>query len=221
VTPTAQSTMLNRIGAIGVVPVVTIEQASRAPDLARALADGGIACMEITLRTGAALDAIRAATQEFPDMAIGAGTVLSIEQAREALDAGAQFLVSPGYDDEFVAWCQDNQVLVLPGVATPTEILTARKRGLRVVKFFPADVYGGPKAIKTLSDPFADMRFLPTGGINLTTLADYLKLPSIHACGGSWMASKSLISNGAFDEIRRLARASIQLVSEARAGRGR
>ena len=208
--------VLDQIGAIGIVPVIIIEQASDAAPLAKALLDGGIDCIEITMRTAAALDAMRAIRDQVPGMLLGAGTVISIDQAEKAIDAGARFLVSPGYDPEFVAWCIERNIPALPGAVTPSEIMAARKQGLRVVKFFPADVYGGAKAIKALSSPFGDMKFMPTGGVDLATLPEYLRLPAIHAVGGSWIASKALISAGKFDEITRIARESVAVAREIR-----
>lgn len=211
-----RTTVLEQVGAIGIVPVIVIEQASAAVPLAQALLAGGIDCIEITMRTAAALDAMRAIRDAGLAMLLGAGTVITIEQAEQALDAGARFLVSPGYDAEFVDWCLSRDVPVLPGAVTPSEIMAARKQGLRVVKFFPADVYGGVKAIKALSSPFGDMKFMPTGGIDLATLPDYLRLPAIHAVGGSWIASKAQISAGKFDEISQIARASLAVAREIR-----
>jgi 2-dehydro-3-deoxyphosphogluconate aldolase/(4S)-4-hydroxy-2-oxoglutarate aldolase len=213
---TVSEDILSQIGRIGVIPVVTLEAASQAGVLANALLAGGVSVIEITLRTPAALEAIRTIRAQVPQTLVGAGTVLSKEQGQAALDAGASFMVSPGYDDEFVDWCLDHALPVLPGTITPTEIMAARKRGLRVVKFFPADVYGGPRAIKTLSDPFPEMKYVPTGGITLTMLSDYLQLPSIFAVGGSWMVSKTLIASEQFDEITRLARESTSLVAKIR-----
>ncbi|MCC6613671.1 MAG: bifunctional 4-hydroxy-2-oxoglutarate aldolase/2-dehydro-3-deoxy-phosphogluconate aldolase [Anaerolineae bacterium] len=208
--------VLAQVGAIGIVPVIVIDNAADAVPLAQALLEGGIDCIEITMRTAPALDAMTAIRDEVPDMLLGAGTVITIDQAEQALAAGARFLVSPGYDPEFVAWCLERGVPVLPGAVTPSEIMAARKQGLRVVKFFPADVYGGVKAIKALSSPFADMKFMPTGGVNLETLAEFLRVPAIHAVGGSWIASKAQIAAGKFDEIARLARESVAIAHEVR-----
>lgn len=208
--------VLDRIGAVGIVPVIVIEKAADAVPLAKALLEGGIDCIEITMRTAAALDAMAAIRDEVPDMLLGAGTVITIEQAEQALAAGARFLVSPGYDPEFVAWCIERDVPVLPGAVTPSEIMAARKQGLRVVKFFPADIYGGVKAIKALSGPFGDMKFMPTSGVNMETLADFLRVPAIHAVGGSWVASKTQIAAGQFEEITRLTRESVAIAREIR-----
>jgi len=208
--------VLAQVGAIGIVPVIVIDNAADAVPLAKALLEGGIDCIEITMRTAAALDAMAAIRDGVPDMLLGAGTVITIDQAEQALAAGARFLVSPGYDPEFVAWCLERGIPVLPGAVTPSEIMAARKQGLRVVKFFPADVYGGVKAIKALSSPFSDMKFMPTGGVNLETLADFLRVPAIYAVGGSWIASKAQIAAGKFDEITGLARESVAIAREVR-----
>lgn len=210
------STVLARIGAIGVVPVIVIRDAAQAVPLARALLEGGIGCIEITLRTAAGIEAIRRIAAEVPDMLVGAGTVLSLEQAEAAVEAGARFIVSPGFDDDIVGWCQARSIDVLPGAVTPTEITHARKQGVFVVKFFPADIYGGAAAIKALSGPFADVRFIPTSGVNAETLAAFLSVPAILACGGSWVAPRDLIDAGRYDEITRLAQAAADTVKQVR-----
>jgi 2-dehydro-3-deoxyphosphogluconate aldolase/(4S)-4-hydroxy-2-oxoglutarate aldolase len=210
------STVLARIGAIGVVPVIVIRDAAQAVPLARALLEGGIGCIEITLRTAAGIEAIRRIAAEVPQMLVGAGTVLSLEQAEAAVEAGARFIVSPGFDDDIVGWCQARSIDVLPGAVTPTEITHARKQGVFVVKFFPADIYGGAAAIKALSGPFADVRFIPTSGVNADTLAAFLSVPAILACGGSWVAPRDLIDAGRYDEITRLAQAAADTVKQVR-----
>lgn len=210
--------VLYQIGAIGIVPVITIESAADAEPLGRALMAGNLPCAEITLRTPASMDSLRALAQTYPDMLVGAGTVLSVDQAEEAVKAGARYIVSPGFDPVLVDWCLARGVPVTPGAATPTEIIMARNKGLRILKFFPAEVFGGPKAIQTIGEPFKDIRFLPTGGITPATLPDYLRLPMIHACGGSWMANKSLIAGGKFDEITRLSNEAVEMVRRVRGG---
>lgn len=210
------STVLARIGAIGVVPVIVLRDAPQAVPLARALLEGGIGCIEITLRTAAGIEAIRRIAAEVPQMLVGAGTVLSLEQAEAAVEAGARFIVSPGFDDDIVGWCQARSIDVLPGAVTPTEITHARKQGVFVVKFFPADIYGGAAAIKALSGPFADVRFIPTSGVNAETLAAFLSVPAILACGGSWVAPRDLIDAGRYDEITRLAQAAADTVKQVR-----
>ena len=162
--------------------------------------------MEITFRTDAAAESIRAVAQECPEMLVGAGTVLTLEQCRLAVSLGAKFIVSAGLDEEVVRWCVENGVPVLPGVATPTEIMAAMRLGLRVVKFFPANVYGGLSAMKALSAPFGGIKFMPTGGINAQNLKEYLSAPFIHAVGGSWLCSKADIAAHNFEKITALCR---------------
>lgn len=187
-----------------IVPVVVIEDAKDAVPTANALLAGGINVMEITLRTAAALNSIRSVAAQCPDMIVGVGTVLTIEQAKEAVKAGAKFIVSPGFDEEIVKWCVENDIDVTPGCVTPTEIMMARKLGLRVVKFFPANVYGGLKAITNLAAPFTDMQFLPTGGVNTENIAEFVANPAIFAVGGSWVCKKADITAGNFDKITEL-----------------
>ena len=187
-----------------IVPVVVIEDAKDAVPTAKALLAGGINVMEITLRTAAALDSIRNVAAECPDMIVGVGTVLNLEQAKQAVEAGAKFIVSPGFDEETVKWCIEQKIDVAPGCVTPTEIMAARKLGLRVVKFFPANVYGGLKAITNLAAPFTDMQFIPTGGVNTENIAEFVANKAIFAVGGSWVCKKADISEGNFDKITEL-----------------
>ena len=187
-----------------IVPVVVIEDAKDAVPTAKALLAGGINVMEITLRTAAALDSIRNVAAECPDMIVGVGTVLNLEQAKDAVEAGAKFIVSPGFDEGTVKWCVEKGIDVAPGWVTPTEIMAARKLGLRVVKFFPANIYGGLKAITNLAAPFTDMQFIPTGGVNTENIAEFAANPAIFAVGGSWVCKKADISAGNFDKITEL-----------------
>ena len=189
-----------------VVPVVVIEDAKDAVPTAKALLAGGINVMEITLRTAAALDSIRSVAKECPDMIVGVGTVLNIDQAKESVAAGARFIVSPGFDEETVAWCVENNIVITPGCVTPSEIMAARKLGLRIVKFFPASIYVGLKAIKNLAAPFTDIQFIPTGGINTENIAEFAAAPEIFAVGGSWVCQKSDITEGNFEKITQLCR---------------
>lgn len=207
---------LAAIARLGVVPVATIDDAGTAATVGGALATGGLACIEITLRTDAGLAAIAAARSGHPDLLIGAGTVLTVEQATGAVDAGATFVASPAYDDDVVGWCLDHDVLVLPGVMTPTEMLRARRAGLDVVKFFPAVPAGGAAAIAAAAAVFPDLRFVPTGGIAATGAADYLRLPAVAAVGGSWMVPREAVRRGDGDEIERLAREAVRLAETAR-----
>lgn len=193
-----------KIRAAGVVPVVVIEDARDAVPTAKALLAGGIGVMEITFRTACAAEAIRVVAKEVPEMTVGAGTVLNSEQGREALEAGAKFIVSPGFDDTLVRFCRDLSVPIVPGCVTPTEIMKAVAEGLNVVKFFPADIYGGLSAMKALSAPFGHIRFIPTGGVNSGNLGEYLAQPYVFAVGGSWICTKDDISHHRFDRIAEL-----------------
>ncbi len=195
---------LERLARAGVVPVVVLENAGDAVPTANAMAAGGIDVMEITFRTAAAVDSIKAVSENCPDMLVGAGTVINPEQCRLAVSMGAKFIVSPGFDREVVAWCIEHHVAVTPGCVTPTEIMAAVEMGLKVVKFFPANVYGGLKAMKSLSAPFAGIKFIPTGGVNAQNLREYLDAPFVHAVGGSWVCPKADIADGNFAHITRL-----------------
>lgn len=205
-----------RLWETGVVPVVVLHDAKNAKPLAKALCSGGLPCAEVTFRTEAAEEAIRIMTKEFPEMLVGAGTVLTIEQVKYAVAAGAQFIVSPGFNPEIVDYCCSKQIPVYPGCITPTEVAQAVKRGLKIVKFFPAESFGGIATIKALAAPYTDMTFMPTGGINAKNLKDYLSCKPILACGGSWMVKEDLIKEGRFDEIKKLAEEAVQLVREMR-----
>lgn len=196
--------ILARLSNAGVVPVVVIEHAEDAVPTAKALLAGGIDVMEITFRTAAAKDAIAAVAKDCPDMLVGAGTILTLEQCKAAVEAGATFIVSPGYCEEVVAWCVENAVAITPGCVTPTEIMAAMAHGLNVVKFFPANVYGGLTAMKSLSGPFGSIKFIPTGGVSDKNLDEYIAAPFIHAVGGSWLCSKADISAHNFDTITAL-----------------
>ena len=197
-------TVSERMSNAGLVPVVVLENAADAVPTARALLAGGVDVMEITFRTAAAEDSIRAVAQECDEMVVGAGTVVTLEQCRRAVDAGAQFIVSPGYDDEVVAWCVEHDVTIVPGCVTPTEIMAAMKLGLKVVKFFPAGVYGGLSAMKALSGPFGGIKFIPTGGVNGQNIGEFIAAPFIHAVGGSWVCPKADVAAGNFEKITKL-----------------
>ncbi len=206
--------IMERLHRAGVIPVVVLENAKDAVPAAKALLDGGVDVMEITFRTAAAPDAIRAVAESCPGMLVGAGTVLNLDQCRQAAEQGAKFIVSPGFDDEMAAWCRERGMAVIPGCVSPSEIMAAKKLGLNVVKFFPADVYGGLKAMKALSGPFGDVRFIPTGGVNGENVAEYLSVPFIHAVGGSWLCSKGDIAAGNFNRITALCREVRSLISD-------
>ena len=200
----------------GVIPVLEIDSALHAKPLAESLRAGGLPIAEITLRTRAALESIRLIAREIPDVIVGAGTVISREQAQAAHEAGAQFLVTPGMVEEVVVWSQEHEVPILAGAVTPTEMIRGIHLGLDLLKFFPAETMGGLKAIKALSDPFPQLRFIPTGGVKVENLADYLQMEKIHAVGGSWMAKRQMIADGNFDEITRLAKEASELVKQIR-----
>ena len=204
--------IIDRLAAAGVVPVVVINDAKDAVPTARALLAGGIDVMEITFRTDAAADAIANVAKEVPDMLVGAGTVITLEQCKKAVDCGAKFIVSPGFDPEVVQWCVDHKVATTPGCVTPTEIMAAMKLGLRVLKFFPASVYGGLPAMKALSGPFGGVKFIPTGGVNAQNLGEYISAPFVHAVGGSWICPKADIAAGNFDKITALCAEARKLV---------
>ena len=198
--------LMERFSNAGVVPVVVLEDAGQALSTARALLAGGIDVMEITFRTDAARDAIQIVAEQCPDMLVGAGTVCSVEQCRQAAEAGARFIVSPGFDPCVVDWCLEHELTVLPGCVTPSEIMEALSRGISTVKFFPASIYGGLEAMKALSGPFVGLQFVPTGGINAANLAEYATAPFVRAVGGSWLCSRSDIAQGRFEHITELCR---------------
>ena len=207
---------LERLRNAGVVPVVVLDRAEDAVPTARAMLAGGVDVMEITFRTAAAAEAIRNVAAECPEMLVGAGTVLTVEQCEKAVALGAKFIVSPGFDAEIVDWCVERGVAVAPGCVTPTEIMAALKRGLSVVKFFPAGIYGGLKAMKALAAPFGQVKFIPTGGVNADNLAEYAAAPFVHAVGGSWLCPKADVAAGNFARIAELCAQSRRIVDGAR-----
>lgn len=201
---------------MGVVPVVVLEDVKDALPLAKALVEGGLPCAEVTFRTEAAAESIRQMAEAYPEMLVGAGTVLTTEQVDEAVAAGAKFIVSPGFDPEIVDYCIGKDISVLPGCATPSEVAQAVKRGLQVVKFFPAEQAGGIAMIKAMAAPYHTLKFMPTGGINQDNLKDYLSFDKILCCGGSWMVKENLIKAGAFDKICELTREAKKLADQIR-----
>lgn len=203
---------LKAIHDMGIVPVVKIDNAAAAAPLARALAEGGLPVAEITFRTAAAEEAIRNIAAGVPEMLLGAGTVLTTDQAERAIKAGARFIVTPGFSSMVVKFCAERGIPIIPGIATPTEIQMALEHDLEVVKFFPADAFGGVKTLKTLSAPFGAVKFMPTGGISTANLAEYILFPKVLACGGSWMVKDELIKQGQFSEITRLTREAIAVM---------
>lgn len=208
--------ILEQISYIGIVPVVKLDNSSDAAPLAKALCEGGLPCAEVTFRTNAAEEAIRIMTDRYPDMLVGAGTVLTVEQVDKAVAAGAAFIVSPGLNPEVVRHCTDIGVPVTPGCASPSDIEQAISLGLDVVKFFPAEAAGGIDMIKAMSAPYTNVRFMPTGGINAKNINTYLSEPKVIACGGSWMVKDKLIAEGRYDEITRLTREAVSTMLEYR-----
>lgn len=208
--------ILEQLGRCGIVPVVVLNDADRALPLAKALCDGGLPCAEVTFRTAAAPKAIEIMTENFPDMLVGAGTVLTPQQAAQARSAGAKFIVSPGFNPRVVTYCLENEIPVTPGVMTPSEMELAMEMGLDVVKFFPAEPAGGLPFIKAVAAPYTRLRFMPTGGIHPGNVREYLKYDRILACGGSWMVGAGLIDGGCFDQITELTKEAVAIVREIR-----
>jgi len=204
--------ILKQIGDYGIVPVVKIDDAKDAVPLAKALIDGGLPVAEITFRTAAAEEAIRNITKEYPEILVGAGTVLSVDQVKKAVNAGAKFIVSPGFNPEVVKYCVENDIPITPGCSNPTDIEMALSFGLDVVKFFPAESFGGINTLKAISAPYGMVKFIPTGGISAKNLNDYLSFNKVLACGGSWMVKDELIKSGKFDEITRLTREAVDIM---------
>ncbi len=202
--------ILEQISKIGIVPVVKLDDVKDAEPLAKALCEGGLPCAEVTFRTACAAEAIKVMTTKFPEMLVGAGTVLTTEQVDAAVAAGAKFIVSPGLNPKVVKYCVDKNIPVTPGTTNPSDIEQAIELGLDVVKFFPAEAAGGLKMIKAMCGPYVNMKFMPTGGINADNLTDYLDFPKIIACGGSWMVSDALVKAGKFDEITELTKEAVR-----------
>jgi len=208
--------MLEQIQTHIIVPVVVLEDTKDAAPLAKALVEGGLPCAEVTFRTEAAEESIRIMASEYPEMLVGAGTVLTTEQVDRAVAAGAKFIVSPGFDPEIVDYCIEKEIPIFPGCVSPSEVAQAAKRGLKVVKFFPAEQFGGVSTIKALAAPYTTMKFMPTGGINANNLESYLSCNKIVACGGSWMVKSDLIKAGEFDKIKGLTQEAVALAKSLR-----
>ena len=204
--------IFQQIKKTGIVPVVKLESAKDAVPLGKALIDGGLPCAEITFRTAAAEESIRNMVAAYPEMLVGAGTVLTLEQLEKAISAGAKFIVSPGFNPEIVKACISKNIPVYPGCSSPTDIEAAMSLGLKTVKFFPAENIGGIAAIKAMSGPYGDITFIPTGGISAKNINDYLSFPKVVACGGSWMVDPKHIESGNFAEITRLTREAVNMV---------
>ncbi len=208
--------VLEDIQKLGIVPVVVIDDAKDAQPLAQALCDGGLPCAEVTFRTEAAEESIRIMSQKFPQMLIGAGTVLTTDQVDRAVAAGAKFIVSPGLNPRIVKYCVEKNIPITPGCSSASDIEQALENGLEVVKFFPAEPAGGLPMIKALAAPYVGVKFMPTGGINQENVKEYLKYNRILACGGSWMVKGDLIKAGDFDKITKLTKEAVEIVKESR-----
>jgi len=208
--------VLERLGNCGVVPVVVLDNVSAALPTARALLAGGVDVMEITLRTEAGLGSIEEVAKKCPQMCVGAGTVITLEQCKAAVEAGATFIVSPGFNPKVVEWCVNHGIAITPGCVTPTEIMGAMELGVQVFKFFPANVYGGLTGMKALAGPFGGIQFIPTGGVSASNLGEYCVEPFIHAVGGTWFCAKSDIAAGDFDKIAVLSAEAKAIVLESR-----
>lgn len=204
--------VLEKIQKLGIVPVVVLNDAEDAEPVAKALCAGGLPVAEVTFRTDAAEESIRIMKNKFPEMLVGAGTVLTTEQAERAINAGAAFIVSPGFNPTVVKYCMDREIPVTPGCNNPSAMEGAMELGLDVVKFFPAEASGGLKAIKAMAAPYVNLKFMPTGGINEKNIGEYLAFPRIIACGGSWMVSSDLVKNKEFDKIEALTREAVMTV---------
>lgn len=194
------------------VPVAIIEKYKDAIPLVKALKEVGLPIIEVTFRTEVAEKAISVISKEIPNILVGAGTVLKVDQVKKAVNAGAKFIVTPGFNPTVVDYCVKNRIIIIPGLNTPTMVEWGVERGLKIFKFFPADLSGGAKMLKNLAGPYPNVSFMPTGGINNDSLIDYLKLSNVIACGGSWIVKKDLISTGNFDEIKRLTKAALSLI---------
>ena len=208
--------ILNRISEIGIVPVIAMSDVEKAVPLAKSLLSGGIPCAEITFRTAEGEECIRRIASEVPEVLVGAGTVLTTEQATRANNAGAKFVVSPGFNPKVVRFCIENDILIIPGCSTPTDMEAAMEFGLDTVKFFPAEQAGGLAYIKACAAPYTKLKFMPTGGINAANIGTYMAFGKVIACGGSWMVTKELIENGNFSEITRLCKEAVQTIRTSR-----
>lgn len=205
-----------KIQETGVIPVVVLNEVKDALPLAKALVEGGLPCAEVTFRTEAAEESIRQMSQAYPEMLIGAGTVLTTDQVDRAVNAGASFIVSPGFDPEIVDYCISKNIPVIPGCITPSEVAQAVKRGLTRIKFFPAEQAGGLPMIKAMCAAYTTVKVMPTGGINAKNLESYLSCDKIYACGGSWMVKGDMIKAGEFDKIKELTAEAVKLAAEIR-----
>ena len=209
------SDILEQLKKMRIMPIVAIQDAKDSMQLADTLIEGGLPCAEITFRTAAAIHAMRIMAQR-GDILVGAGTVLKVDQVKAAVDAGAQFMVSPGFNPKVAGYCVENNIIITPGISTPSDIEAALDFGLEVLKFFPAEAFGGLKTLKAMSGPYATVKFIPTGGISPKNLLDYLQFSKVLACGGTWVAKSALISEGKFDQILRNTKEAVSLVKTAK-----
>ena len=208
--------VLKKIQEIGIVPVVVLDDAKDAAPLAKALIDGGLPCAEVTFRTACAEECIRIMHEEYPEILLGAGTVLTTDQVDRAVAAGAKFIVSPGLNPRIVKYCVEKGILITPGCANPSDVEQAIENGLEVVKFFPAEQAGGLPMIKAMAAPYTNMMFMPTGGISPSNVRDYLGFKKIIACGGSWMVKGDLVKSGDYAKITELSKEAVAIVKEVR-----
>lgn len=210
------NSIFDKIISTGIIPVVVLNDVKDAEPLAKALVDGGLPCAEVTFRTDAAEESIRIMAEKYPEMLIGAGTVLTTEQVDRAVNAGASFIVSPGFNPRVVSYCIEKNIPMIPGCSTPSDMEIALEMGLDTVKFFPAEQAGGLAYIKACAAPYTKLSFMPTGGINVKNVRDYLSYSRIIACGGSWMVKGDLVKEGKFDEITKLVKEAADIVKEVR-----
>jgi 2-dehydro-3-deoxyphosphogluconate aldolase / (4S)-4-hydroxy-2-oxoglutarate aldolase len=206
--------IIDRVREMGIIPVVSIPKLEHALPLAESLLEGGLPCAEVTFRTAAAVESMMEIRARFPEIFLGAGTVLTTEQAEAAINSGAQFIVSPGTNPAVVDYCLSKNVTIFPGVCTPTEIEIALAKGVDVLKFFPAEAMGGVGFLKAICAPYRQVRFIPTGGIDQKNIGNYLALSEVIACGGSWMVRPELLNAGDFDRVRQLVKEAVALVNE-------
>ena len=208
------SDVMQRINELKLVPVVVLDDAKDAAPLAEALIEGGLPCAEVTFRTTAAADSIKAMSK-YSELCLGAGTVLSVDQVKAAVDCGARYIVTPGFNPKVVGYCVENKIPITPGVCTPTQVEMGLEFGIEVLKFFPAEAYGGLKTLKAICAPYNMVKFIPTGGIGPENVCNYLAFDKVFACGGSWMVKKELVAAGEFAEIVRLTKAAVALVGRS------
>ncbi len=201
--------ILKEIESYGIIPVIVIEDAENAIPLAEALIEGGLPVAEVTFRTSSAAQSIKLIAKEFPQMLVGAGTALSVEQVKKAVDSGAKYIISPGINPKVVEYCVTNEITITPGIATPSEIEMALDFNLEVVKYFPAEALGGINYLKAISAPYGNLKYIPTGGVDEKNLLSYLKFSKVVACGGSWMVKSDLITSKNFNEIKNLTAAAL------------